>query len=123
MTYVHFPLLKRPKAELTYKFHYAPTAAPAGRFIFGYTDLSNAPTGSQGMEQFRGGCSKELLEQFQSSSHNIVVLMLGVVQSQFINLKASRGLEWVSMKTERIMCLILHHIKFQQQIKNNWRLV
>lgn len=62
--YAHFLLLQLPKAELTYKFHYAATAAPAGRFIFGYTDLSNAPAGGQGMEQFRGGCSKELLEQF-----------------------------------------------------------
>lgn len=86
-------LLQEPKAELTYEFHYAATAAPAGRLIFGYTDLSNAPTGGQGMEQFRGGCSKQLLEQFQSSSHNIVVLMLGVVQGQLINLKPSRVLE------------------------------
>lgn len=58
----HADLKQTSELYFTYKFHYAPAAAPAARLIFGYTDLRNTSQSGQGVEEIRRGCSKKLLQ-------------------------------------------------------------
>lgn len=63
----------------------APTAAPG--LVLGGRELPDAARRGQCAQELRRRGSEELLQQLQGPGHDVVVLVLGVVQGQLVHLE------------------------------------
>lgn len=70
----------------TYQLHDAPAPTAAPGLILGGGELPDAARRGQRAQELGRRGSEELLQQLQGPGHDVVVLVLGVVQGQLIHL-------------------------------------
>lgn len=76
-----------PSKRPTYQLHDAPAPTAAPGLILGGRELPDAARRGQRAQELGRRGSEELLQQLQGPSHDVVVLVLGVVQGQLVHLE------------------------------------